>query len=118
MQAHVGTKVLEQAEQPFVLLIAHIALPDTGNAKHGATLREEVEHQQIACLHTIHHCRTGILCPALNHPYGLGIHTFHGLHHGLASLGVVDIRIIIALVEGIHRIIISLAKELREFIII
>ena len=118
MQTHIGAKVLEQAEEPLMLFIALVAFPDAGDAKHGATLREKVEHQQIARLHAIHHLRTRILCPTLNHPNSIGIHTFHGLHHRLTSLGVVDRGIIITLVEGIHRVIIGLSKEFGELIII
>ena len=118
MQTDVGTEVLQETEQPLVLLITLITLPDAGNAKHRTTLREEVEHEQIARLHAIDHLRTGILGPTLNHPDSLRTDTLHGLHHRLASLGVVDIRVVIALMEGIHRIIIGLAEEFRKLIII
>ena len=118
MQTYIGTEVLEQAEEPLVLLIALVALPDAGNTKHGATLREEVEYQEVARLHAIHHLWTRILRPSLNHPDGLGIHTLHGLHHRLTSLGIVDVGIVVALMERIHRVIVGLTKEFGEFIII
>ena len=91
-----------------MLFIALVALPYAGDTKHGATLREEVEHQQVASFHAIHHPRTGILRPPLDHPSRFGIHTFHGSHQSLASLGVVDGRIVVALMEGIHGVIVSL----------
>ena len=116
MEADVGTEVLEETEEPVVLFVTLGTFPDAGDAEHGTALREEVEHEQIARLHTIHHLRTGILCPALNHPDGLGIHPFHGLHHCLASLGIVDRGIVVALVEGIHRVIIGLAEEYCQFV--
>ena len=118
VETYVGAKVLKQAEEPLMLLIALFALPDAGNAKHRTALREEVEHQQITRLHTIHHLWTGVLCPTLNHPNGLGIDAFHGLHHCLTSLGIVDIRVVVALVEGVHRVIIGLSKEFCQLIII
>ena len=100
----------------MVLFVALFALPDAGNAEHRTALAEQIKHKQIARLHTIYHLRTGILCPALNHPYSLGIDAFHGLHHCLTGFGVVDGGIVVALVERIHRVIIGLAEKLGQFV--
>ena len=118
MKPHIGTEILEQTEEPGMLFVALVALPYARNAEHRAALREEVKHEQVASLHTVHHRRTRILRPSLDHPYGLGIHPLHGLHHRLPGLGIVDIRVVVALVEGVHRVIIGLSEEFGELIII
>ena len=118
METDIGTEVLEQTEEPIMLFVALVALPDAGDAEHRTALGEEVEHEQVACLHIVYHRRTRILRPALNHPHSLGVHTLHGLHHGLTRLGIVDGGIVVALVEGVHRVIVGLAKQLGELIII
>ena len=118
VQTDVGTEVLKQTEQPLVLLVTLLTLPDAGDTEHGATLREEIEHQQVASLHAVHHGLARILGPTLNHPYSLRIHTFHGLHHGLTGFSIIDIWIVVTLMEGIHRIVIGLTKQLGELIII
>ena len=38
VEAYVGTEVLQQTEQPLVLLITLGTLPDTWDSKHRATL--------------------------------------------------------------------------------
>ena len=118
MKPHIGTEILEQTEEPGMLFVALVALPDAGDTKHRAALREEVKHEQVASLHTVNHRRTRILRPSLNHPYRLGIDAFHRLHHRLTGLGIVDIRVVVALVEGVHRVIIGLSEEFGELIII
>ena len=118
MKTNIGAEVLEETEEPLMLFVTLVALPDAWDTEHRATFRKKVKHEQVACLHIIHHLWTGILGPALKHPDGFRIDTLHGLHHCLTRLGVIDIRIVVALVEGIHRIIVCLTKEFREFIII
>ena len=48
MKTYVGTEVLEQAEEPLMLFIALVTLPDAGDTEHRAALGEEVEHKQVA----------------------------------------------------------------------
>ena len=118
VQSYVATKVLKHTEQPLVLLVTLLALPYAGYAEHGAALREQVEHQQIAGLHAVHHSLAWVFGPALYHPYCLRIHSLHGLHHSLASLGIVYRWVVVTLVEWVHRVVVGLAEQLCQLIII
>ena len=118
MQADVGSEVLQQTEEPLMLLVTLLAFPDGGSSEHRTALREEVEHQQVAHPHVVDHGRTRILRPSLHHPDGLRVDALHCCHHRLASLGIVDGCIVMALVEGVHRVVVGLAEKLRQLIII
>ena len=118
MQADVVSKILQQAKQPAVLLVALRTPPDGGDTKHGTTLGEKVEHQQVPGLHGVGHLGTRILRPALNDPDGLGVDPLHGRHHLPPSLGIVDGRIVAALMKGVHRVVVGLAIQTCQLIII
>ena len=118
MQAHIIAEILQQAEQPVVLLVTLRTPPDGRNTEHGATFREEVQNQQVTLLHPVHHLRPGILRPALYHPHSLRVHGLHGLHQHLPCTPIVNLAVIIALMERVHRVIVSLAEEPGQFLIV
>ena len=77
--------VLQHTEQPVVLLVSFLALPNRRDAPHGTAFAEEVKDKQVAVLQVLHHFRTWVLGPALHHPDGFRVDLLHRIHYRLTG---------------------------------